>query len=301
MLSSNGQEGKERNECTSTDSGHKDFQGANNSHQKEMKTPNPKGMPQIQTYVGDDHKQVKFDSSKAPQRRRPKDNDDWKQTSHQKVGSQNLENYNPANHPTRNVVEWKKDTPQAELGVADVTSDEAAEITNLIGCSKSLDEIIDENLVARYRMYHALKEKGFMPNETLKQFIQDKEHDSNGVQTNKGFLYTRSAKGGLLFVSGMLWNALVNSNGRICMYYGNKAYDFEIIDSADKLIEFVGRDNIIIQVSGNDKRHIIDSIFSGQVENDKAHILIRIKSNSRYNSIFENAYNADYDNDTKID
>jgi hypothetical protein len=45
MLSSNGQEGKERNECTSTDSGHKDFQGANNSHQKEMKTPNPKECP----------------------------------------------------------------------------------------------------------------------------------------------------------------------------------------------------------------------------------------------------------------
>lgn len=84
------------------------------------------------------------------------------------------------------------------------------------------------------------------------------------------------------------------------MYYGNKAYDFEIIDSVRRLIDFVGRDNIIIQVSGENKEQIINSIFSGQVESTKAHILIRIKSNSRYNSIFETTFNADDDNDCTI-
>lgn len=84
------------------------------------------------------------------------------------------------------------------------------------------------------------------------------------------------------------------------MYYGNKAYDFEIIDSVEKLISFVGRDNIIIQVSGDNKEKIINSIFSGKVESTNAHILIRIKSNSRYNSMFETTFSAEEDNDFSI-
>jgi len=257
---------------------------------------NPQAPGKQPDSVGEDHIQQDFDKSKEPRRRHPKDYDDWRPIQHHV----DIEKYNPSNHTTRGVVEWKKNTPQAELGVADVTEVEAEAIANLIRESKTLDEIIDEHLVARYRMYHALKENGFTPTEELSQFIQDKRHDNYGVQTNHGFIHTRSAKGGILFVSGMLWNSLVNKEGCICMYYGNKAYDFEIIDSVEKLIKFVGSDNIIIQVSGEDKKEIINSIFSGQVETTKAHILIRIKSNSRYNSLFETTYNANEDNDVSI-
>lgn len=257
----------------------------------------PPQKPTEPSYVGDDHAQEKFDKSQTPQRRRPLDNEDWRPKRRE---PHDIEHYNPEKQKPRNVVEWKKDIPQAELGVADVTEEEASAITNLIGGSKSLDEIIDEHLVARYRMYHALKDKGYTPNESLERFILNKKNDNQGVQTNNGYIHTRSAKGGILFVSGILWRELVQNGGRICMYYGNKAYDFEIIDSVEKLISFVGRDNIIIQVSGEDKGKIINSIFSGQVESTKAHILIRIKSNSRYNSMFETTYNADDDNDSSI-
>ena len=149
-------------------------------------------------------------------------------------------------------------------------------------------------------MYHALKEKGYTPTEDLSEFLRNKKNDNTGVQTNNGYIHTRSAKGGILFLSGILWRELVHNGGRICMYYGNKAYDFEIIDSVEKLISFVGRDNIIIQVSGENKENIINSIFSGQVDSTNAHILIRIKSNSRYNSMFETTYNANDDNDFSI-
>lgn len=248
-------------------------------------------------YVGYDHRQRSFDSSSKPQRRHPLDNDDWHPHPQ---GSQDIEKYNPDNCTPRNVTEWKKDIPQAELGVADVTEEEARAITNLIGGSKTLDEIIDEHLVARYRMYNALKDKGYKPTEDLKSFIRNKNNDNHGVQTNNGYIHTRSAKGGILFLSGILWRELVHNGGRICMYYGNKAYDFEIIDSVERLISFVGRDNIIIQVSGENKEEIINSIFSGQVESTNAHILIRIKSNSRYNSMFETTFNAEDDNDFSI-
>lgn len=248
-------------------------------------------------YVGDDHTQENFDKAPTPQRRRPLDNEDWHP---KRKETYDPEQYKPKLQKTRDLVEWKKDIPQAELGVADVTEEEASAITNLIGGSKSLDEIIDEHLVARYRMYHALKDKGYTPIQQLSDFIRNKKNDNTGVQTNNGYIHTRSAKGGILFLSGILWRELVHNGGRICMYYGNKAYDFEIIDSVEKLISFVGRDNIIIQVSGDNKEKIINSIFSGQVESTNAHILIRIKSNSRYNSMFETTFNADDDNDFSI-
>lgn len=254
-------------------------------------------MSKAPAYVGDDHTQENFDKSPAPQRRRPLDNEDWHP---KRKETYDPEQYKPRPQKTRDVVEWKKDIPQAELGVADVTEDEASAITSLIGGSKSLDEIIDEHLVARYRMYHALKDKGYTPTQPLSDFIRNKKNDNTGVQTNNGYIHTRSAKGGILFLSGILWRELVHNGGRICMYYGNKAYDFEIIDSVEKLISFVGRDNIIIQVSGDNKERIINSIFSGQVESTNAHILIRIKSNSRYNSMFETTFNADDDNDFSI-
>ncbi|WP_285827064.1 hypothetical protein [Bacteroides acidifaciens] len=265
------------------------------------KTPKKPTTPPQKTkepsYVGDDHAQEKFDKASTPQRRRPLDYEDWRPKRRE---THDIEHYNPDKQKPRNVVGWKKDIPQAELGVADVTEEEASAITNLIGGSKSLNEIIDEHLVVRYRMYHALKEKGYTPNEGLSEFLRNKKNDNTGVQTNNGYIHTRSAKGGILFLSGILWRELVHNGGRICMYYGNKAYDFEIIDSVEKLISFVGRDNIIIQVSGENKENIINSIFSGQVDSTNAHILIRIKSNSRYNSMFETTYNADDDNDFSI-
>lgn len=279
-----------------TPNGDNKHQGANG--QVDSKHTYPTGSKtEGPAYIGDDHVQDDFDKSATPQRRRPLDNEDW---SSKPKSNQGVEQYNPGLNPHRDVVEWKKDIPQAELGVADVTEEEASAITNLIGGSKTLDEIIDEHLVARYRMYHALKNKGFTPIESLESFIRNRKNDNQGVRTNNGYIHTRSAKGGLLFVSGVLWRELVHNGGRICMYYGNKAYDFEIIDSVEKLISFVGRDNIIIQVSGDNKEKIINSIFSGKVESTNAHILIRIKSNSRYNSMFETTFSAEEDNDFSI-
>lgn len=285
-------------ECDQPDTPNGNYNNQRAKVQGDSRHTFPNGSkPERPTYIGDDHKQDKFDKSPTPQRRRSLDNEDWKPKPQ---SNQGVEQYNPGLHPNRDVVEWKKDIPQAELGVADVTEEEAMAITNLIGGSKTLDEIIDEHLVARYRMYHALKEKGYIPTESEPDFIRNRKNDNQGVQTNKGYIHTRSAKGGILFLSGLLWRELVHNGGRICMYYGNKAYDFEIIDSVQKLINFVGRDNIIIQVSGENKEQIINSIFSGQVESTKAHILIRIKSNSRYNSMFETTYNVDDDNDFSI-
>ena len=80
--------------------------------------------------------------------------------------------------------------------------------------------------------------------------------------------------------------------------YGNKGSEFKLIDSVSQLIELVGDDNIIVQVKGSEKYNTIQSIFSGSLkENGRAYVLIRIKSNERYNALFVNIYNNNDDND----
>lgn len=285
---------EETEEPSVLEKGKIDFQDVEDSHPKTFSESDYE--EKTTTENENKIKREKQIPKQKPKREEPSDYDDWKPSPPRSSGF-TIEHYKPKPDFERNIVEWKKDIPQAELGVAEVTEEEASTIVNLIGGAKSIDEIIDENLVARYRMYNALVSKGYQPNDEMGEFIKNKSHDNNGVRTNRGFIHTRSARGGLLFLSGLLWKSLVEKQGRICMYYGNKAYDFEIIESVDQLIKFVGKDNIIIQVVGDKKKEIIDSIFSGKVETSKAHVIIRIKSNSRYNSMFETSFNSNDEND----
>lgn len=193
------------------------------------------------------------------------------------------------------ITEWKKNVEQANLGIADATQDELNAARGLIEGSKSNEEIIDEHYLARYRLYNALLEKGIKPDISIKDFLNN---ETSKISTNQGYIYTRSAKGGILYISSFLWNKIQNHEGRLCMYYGNKACDFEIIESIDKLIEYVGDDNIIIQIKGEDKKETISSVFAGRITNPSAHVLIRIKSNERYNSLFATVYSANENNDT---
>lgn len=208
-------------------------------------------------------------------------------------------NYKPSLPKLRNssATEWKKIREQAKLGIADATQEELSAARNLIDGSKTNDEIIDEHYLARYRLYYALTQKGYNPEDSLKAFMNSRNVD---ISTNKGYIYTRSAKGGILFISSFLWNKILNQKGLLCMYYGNKACDFEIIESIDQLIEYVGDDNIIIQIKGDDKKDTINSVFAGAITNTSAHVLIRIKSNERYNSLFASVYNSDNENDAEF-
>ena len=65
------------------------------------------------------------------------------------------------------------------------------------------------------------------------------------------------------------------------------------------MINNVGRDNIIVQIAGQNKLKTIDTILNGgQWQQDKVsvHVLIRIKSNERYNSLFVTTFNNDDNN-----
>lgn len=209
-----------------------------------------------------------------------------------------IEKYKPkVRKVEKDITEWKK---QAELGIADPTSDEIEAIRNVIGGGLTTEQIVDEHYLTRYRLYNKLKEDNYGDFGSMEDFMRSNEYE---IATNKGYIYARSARGGILFVSSFIWDKLKKREGRLCMFYGTRAYDFEIVESIDKLVEYVGNDNIIVQIKGKNKLNLISSVFSGSIDTQdtSAHVLIRIKSNERYNSIFQGVYTNDDNNSAEID
>lgn len=216
---------------------------------------------------------------RAVSRRAPDDDEDW------------LDRYLPKTSAgaSYDPTEWKKDVEQTELSVADLREDELEDIRGMVDSSMSEDKVISEHYLVRYRLYNYLTSKGYEVGDR-KAFITKQ---LNTISSNQGYIYARSARGGILFVSSFLWDKLSTKTGRLCMFYGNEADDFYIVDSIEKLVDFVGNDNIIVQVRGVNKLETMESVFKGELK-EKAHILIRVRSNKRYNSLF--TYDNDSDN-----
>ena len=212
-------------------------------------------------------------------RRIPDDEDDW------------LDKYKPKSSADASYdpTEWKKDVEQTELSVADLRDDELEDIRGMIDSSMSEDKVVSEHYLVRYRLYNYLTSKGIEVGDR-RTFITKQ---LNTISSNQGYIYARSARGGILFVSSFLWDKLSTKTGRLCMFYGNEADDFYLVDSVAKLVEFVGNDNILVQVKGINKLETMESVFKGELK-EKAHILIRVRSNRRYNSLF--TYDNDSDN-----
>ena len=212
-------------------------------------------------------------------RRVPDDGEDW------------AERYKPKTQPgdSFDPTEWKKSVEPTELKVADLREDELEDILSIIDNSMSEEKVVSEHYLVRYRLYNYLSREGIDVGDK-KEFLSKR---INEISSDKGYIYARSARGGLLFVSSFLWGKLKTRTGRLCMFYGNEADDFVLVETIEKLVEFVGNDNIIIQVKGVNKLQTMESVFNGQLI-EKAHILIRVRSNKRYNSLF--TYDNDSDN-----
>lgn len=218
------------------------------------------------------------------------DDDNWDYTAQYKVNRNSYQS---------NLTDFKDKEVQAELKVADLDSEEGEKIKSYIGSAKSEKEIVDEHYLVRYRLYNALVSQGVSGIGSEEEFVRNGKRN---ILSSNGYIYARSAKGGILFLSSFLWNKLITREGQICIYYGNKAYDFVLIKTVDQLIEYVGRDNIVVQVAGKNKVDTITAVFSGSLDavQAKAHVLIRLKSNERYNSIFVSTFVTDDQNDVNF-
>ena len=152
------------------------------------------------------------------------------------------------------------------------------------------------------RFYNSLKEEGLEMDMNEKDYV---ENGSAQVVTKTGkYIHRCSARSGILYISPTVWNRLREGRWIICFYSGKMADQFYYVDSQEKLMEIINQDALVIQVTGNDKREIVDKIYEDGFYNMDGNIytLIRtIKVEGEVTPFDENItdyYNDDDDKDT---
>lgn len=187
------------------------------------------------------------------------------------------------------------------LEVLEPTTSEVAEINRLLGEDLSSEQVADQNYLAQLRLYNNLVNRGMTPNESKDDFVRNahlkNEHTINGGK----YIHKCSAAGGIMYLSPSIWNKIADDRCVVCVYLGAKSNEFMYFNSIDDILEWIGEDDIVIKLTGEEKADVVEELYSGVLNGVKgtAYTLIRINSNEKYNSLFAQLPNNNDINETE--
>jgi hypothetical protein len=174
------------------------------------------------------------------------------------------------------------------LEVLEPTTSEVAEINRILGEDLSSEQVADQNYLAQLRLYNNLVNRGMTPNESKEDFVRNahmkNEHTINGGK----YIHKCSAAGGIMYLSPSIWNKIADDRCVVCVYLDAKSNEFMYFNSIDDILEWIGEDDIVIKLTGEEKADVVEELYSGVLNGVKgtAYTLIRINSNEKYNSLF---------------
>ena len=174
------------------------------------------------------------------------------------------------------------------LEVLEPTTSEVAEINRILGEDLSSEQVADQNYLAQLRLYNNLVKNGMTPTESKDDFVcnahMKNEHTINGGK----YIHKCSAAGGIMYLSPSIWNKIADDRCVVCVYLGAKSNEFMYFNSKDDILKWVGEDDIVIKLTGEEKADVVEELYSGVLNGVKgtAYTLIRINSNEKYNSLF---------------
>ena len=149
-----------------------------------------------------------------------------------------------------------------------ITEDEIRQLSDILGRAMEVETIMNENYIVRLRFYNEVVKKYGDAKMDIKQFVESKQGYLE-LTTNK-FIHRCSARGGTLYISPTIWNMLLQENCIVCMYYGKFADEFLFIETQEQLMGMIDKDAIVIQVTGNDKKSIVDKVYDNEAFGDKS-------------------------------
>lgn len=155
--------------------------------------------------------------------------------------------------------------------------------------------------MAQLRLYNNLVNRGMTPNESKDDFVRNahlkNEHTINGGK----YIHKCSAAGGIMYLSPSIWNKIADDRCVVCVYLGAKSNEFMYFNSIDDILEWIGEDDIVIKLTGEEKADVVEELYSGVLNGVKgtAYTLIRINSNEKYNSLFAQLPNNNDINETE--
>jgi len=147
-----------------------------------------------------------------------------------------------------------------------INDDEKRQLSEILGRAMETDTIMNENYIVRLRFYNEVVKKYGGAKMDIKEFVTNKHSELESIG-NK-FIHRCSARGGTLYISPEIWNLLAQDECVVCMYYGKYADDFIFIESQEELMEMIDQDAIVIQVTGNDKKDIVNKVYDDDVLSD---------------------------------
>ncbi|MGL4994177.1 MAG: sacsin N-terminal ATP-binding-like domain-containing protein [Bacteroidales bacterium] len=188
------------------------------------------------------------------------------------------------------------------LEVLEPTASEVNEINRILGEELTSTQIADLNYLAQLRLFNNLKTKGMEPDESVDDFVRnahlENEHTINGGK----YIHKCSAVGGIMYLSPSIWNKIADDSCVVCVYLGPKSNEFMYFNNINDILQWVGEDDIVIKLTGEEKVEVVEELYSTILHGVKgtAYTMIRINSNEKYNSIFAPLSN-DYINAEEVD
>ncbi len=174
------------------------------------------------------------------------------------------------------------------LEVLEPTTSEIDEINRILGEDLSSEQIADQNYLAQLRLYNNLVKRGMVPDESKEDFVRNAhmkdEHTTHGGK----YIHKCSAAGGIMYLSPKIWNKIADDRCVVCVYLGAKSNEFMYFNSKEDILKWIGEDDILIKLTGEEKADVVEELYSGVLDGVKgtAYTLIRINSNEKYNSLF---------------
>lgn len=147
-----------------------------------------------------------------------------------------------------------------------IRDDEKRQLSEILGRAMEVDTIMNENYIVRLRFYNEVVKKYGGAKMDIQEFVLNKHSELESIG-NK-FIHRCSARWGTLYISPTIWNLLARDECVVCMYYGKYADDFIFIESQEELMQMIDRDAIVIQVTGNDKKAIVNKVYDDEILSD---------------------------------
>lgn len=189
------------------------------------------------------------------------------------------------------------------LEVLEPTITEISEINSILGEDLSAEQVADQNYLAQLRLYNNLVNRGMTPHESKEDFVRNAHMKNEHTITGGKYIHKCSAAGGIMYLSPSIWNKIADERCVVCVYLGAKSNEFMYFNSIDDILKWVGEDDIVIKLTGEEKAYVVEELYSGVLNGVKgtAYTLIRINSNEKYNSLFAQLPTNNEINETEED
>lgn len=164
------------------------------------------------------------------------------------------------------------------LSEAPADPGELDRVNRLLGVDMSAEEVADTNYLSQLRMYDWLKRHNFEPEESEEDFVRSESVE----QRLKGgkYIHKCSAVGGVLYISPSIWNKVADDKCVVLVYLGAKSKDFMYLNGTKDLLTWIGEDDILIKLTGEDRVDVVNTLYRGVLDGvtGTAYTLIRVAS-----------------------